>query len=83
MGISPGSRANNMYSPGCEKLTEVQLYMSVSCQPGSQVIRPSLTLKNLFLFSDLEVKAAKLENEKVFFSKLEKTRINNRVNKFY
>ena len=71
MGISPGSRANSMYSPGCE-LTEVQLYMSVSCQPGSQVIRPSLILKSLFLFSDLEVKAAKLENKKKFFFKVRK-----------
>ena len=35
----PGSYANNIYSPGCDKLTEVQLYMSASCQAGSRVIR--------------------------------------------
>ena len=27
-----GSRVNNIYSPGSDKLTEVHLYMSTSCQ---------------------------------------------------
>ena len=35
VGTSPGSHANNIYSPGSDKMTEVQLYMSASCQPGS------------------------------------------------
>ena len=35
----------NIYSPGRDKLTEVQLYMSTSGQPGSRVIRA---------FSDVE-----------------------------
>ena len=35
MQQQPGSRANNIYLPGSDKLTEVQLYMSTSCQPGS------------------------------------------------
>ena len=30
-GNSPGSRANNIYSSGSEKLTEESLYMSTSC----------------------------------------------------
>ena len=36
VGSSPGSHANNIYSPGSDKLTEVLLYMSASCQPGSR-----------------------------------------------
>ena len=32
--ISPDSRANNIYSPGSDKLTEVQLYMSTSSCPA-------------------------------------------------
>ena len=39
VGNSPGIRANNIYSPGGDKLTEVQLPMSTSYQPGSRVIR--------------------------------------------
>ena len=39
VGNSTGSRANNIYSPGSNKFTEVQLNMSSSCQPGSRVIR--------------------------------------------
>ena len=30
-GSSPGSRANDIYSSGRDKLIEVQLYMSASC----------------------------------------------------
>ena len=67
MGNSPGSCANNIYSPGSDKLTEVQLYMSNSCQPGSRVIRALSDVKKPFLFSDLVVKAAKSENEKRLF----------------
>ena len=41
VGNSPGRRANNIYSPGSDKLTKVQLYMymSTSCQPDNRVIR--------------------------------------------
>ena len=35
----PGSRANNIYSPGSDKLTDVQFYRSTSFQSGSRVIR--------------------------------------------
>ena len=38
-GKLPGSRANNIYSPGSDKLTEVQLYISTSWQTGSWVIQ--------------------------------------------
>ena len=68
LGNSPGSCANNIYSPGSDKLTEVQLYMSASCQPGSRVIQDlSGVEKPFFLFADLVVKTAKLENKKKFF----------------
>ena len=80
-GNSPGSRAN-IYSPGSDKLTEVQLYMSTSCQPGSRVIRAFSDVEMPFLFSDLAVKAAKSENKKAFTTS-EKTRISSRVNEFY
>ena len=33
----PGSYANNIYSTGSGELTEVQLFMSTSCQTGSRV----------------------------------------------
>ena len=59
---SPGSpvdseqcRANNIYSPCSDKLTEVQLYMSTSCQPGSQLIRAFSDVQKPFIFSDLTV----------------------------
>ena len=39
VGNAPGSRANNNYSSGSDKLNEVQLYISTSCENGSQVIR--------------------------------------------
>ena len=68
VGNSPGSRANNLYSPGSDKFTEVQLYMSTACQPGSRVIRG--------------VTDAKSENKKGF-SMSETARISSRVNKFY
>ena len=42
-----------MYSPGSDKLTEVQLYISTSCHPGSRVIRAFSDVEKLFLFSDL------------------------------
>ena len=65
MGYSPGSsRANNIYSPGSDKLTEVQLYMSISCQPGSRVIRAFSDVEKYIFFSGLAVKVAKLENKK-------------------
>ena len=62
VGNSPGSRANNIYSPGSGKLTEVQLYMSTSCQQGSRAFRTFSDVEKPFLFSDLAVKAAKSEN---------------------
>ena len=58
MGNSPGSRANNIYSPGSDKLTEVQFYMSTSCQPGSWVISALSDVDRPLLFSDLAVTAA-------------------------
>ena len=66
VGKSPGSRANNIYSPGSGKLTEKQLHVNFMLirQPGNPNL--SLTLKNLFLLSDLAVKAAKSENKKGF-----------------
>ena len=60
---SPGSCANNIYSPGSYKLTEVQVFMSTSCQPGSRVIRAFSDVEKPFLFSVLVVKAAKSENK--------------------
>ena len=40
---SPGSHVNNVYSPSSDKLTEVQLFLSTSCQPGNQVNKFLLT----------------------------------------
>ena len=47
---SPGSRANNIYSPGSDQLTEVQLYLSTSCQPGSRVIRALSDVEKFVFF---------------------------------
>ena len=69
---SPGSRANNIYSSGSDNLTEVQLYMSASCQPGSRVIRVFSDVKKP---SNLKIKEG--------FSTSEKVRIGSRVNRFY
>ena len=69
-GQTPGSHANNIYAPGSDKLTEVQLYKPFSCQSGSRVI-----VEILFIFSDLAVKATKLENKKKGFRTSEKARI--------
>ena len=44
----PGNRANNIYSPGSDKLAKVQLYMSTSCQPGSRVFRAFSGRKKAF-----------------------------------
>ena len=52
MGSLPGSRANNIYSLGSGKLTEVQWYMSTSCQPGSRVIGAFSDVEKPILFSD-------------------------------
>ena len=65
---SSGSLANNIYSPGTDKLTEVQLYMSTSCQPGNRVIRAFRDVEKPVLISDLAVTAAKSENIKRFFN---------------
>ena len=67
------SRANNRYSPGSDKLTEVQLYinqlitaaqlyMSTSCQLGSRVIRAVPDVEKAFF--NFAIKAAKSENKK-------------------
>ena len=82
VGNSPGSRANNIYSPGTDKLTEMQLYMSTSCQPGNRVIRAFCDVEKPVLISDLAVTGAKSEN-KIGFSMSEMARISSRVNKFY
>ena len=68
MGNSSGSGAISIYTFGSDKLTEVQLYMSTSCQPGSRVNRAFSGVKKPFLFSDLAVKAAKSENKKKIFN---------------
>ena len=62
-GNSSDSHANNIYSPSSDKLTEVELYMSTSCQPGSRVIRGFSDIEKPSLFSDLVVKAAKSEKK--------------------
>ena len=62
-GGSPGSRTNNIYSPGSEKLTEVQLYMPPSCQSDSRVIRACSDVEKPFTYSDLAVNGAKSENK--------------------
>ena len=82
MGKSPVTHKNNIYSPGSDKLTEEQLYLLTSCQPGSRVIRAFSGVKTPFLFSDLAVQAAKSENEKGV-STSETARISSPVNKFY
>ena len=46
MAIYPEA-VQNIYSRGSDKLSEVQLNMSASCQPGSRVIRAFLTLMTL------------------------------------
>ena len=81
IGSSPSSCANNIYSHGNDK-TEVQLYMSASCQPGSRVIQAFYDVENSFLFSTFAVKATKSKNKKGF-STSEKARISSRVNKSY
>ena len=83
VGNSPGSHANNIYSPGTDKLTEVQLYMSTSCQAGNRVIRAFRDVEKPVLISDFAVTADKSENKKKGFSMLEKARISSRVHKFY
>ena len=82
VSISTGSRVNNIYSPGSDKLIEVQFYMPISCQPGTRVIPAFSDVKKSSFFSDLAVKAAKSENKKGF-STSEKARISSRVNKIY
>ena len=73
-----------IYSPCSDKLTEVQLYMSTLCQPGSRVIRAISGVEKPFSFSDLAVKAAKSKNNKIkFFSTSEKARTRSWVNKLY
>ena len=67
MDNSPFSHANNNNLPGSDKLTEVPLDMSISCQPDGQVIQAFSDIEKPFLFSDLAVKAAKSENKKKAF----------------
>ena len=65
MDTSPDSLANNIYSPGSDKLTEAHLYisqlitaralvLSTACQAGSRVIRA---------FSDVEKPFSGLANK--------------------
>ena len=61
------------------KLTEMQLYMSTSCQPGSRVILAFTDVEKPFLFSDSVVKDVKSEN-KNSFSTSKKAHISSRVN---
>ena len=68
VGNLPGSRANNLYSPGSDKLTEEHLCMSSSCQLGSRVIRAFSDVEKPFFISDLAVSAAKSENKRRLFS---------------
>ena len=82
VGNSPGSRANNIYSLGTDKLNEVQLYMSNSCQPGNRVIQAFRDVEKPVLISDLAITAAKSEN-KIGFPMSKMARISSRVNKFY
>ena len=88
MDSSPCSVANNIYSPGSDKVTEVQMYMSNSCQPRSRVIRAFSELHSFFcfffffLFSDFAIKATKSENKKGFSISV-KARISSRVHKFF
>ena len=60
----------------------VQLYMSTSCQAGSQVIQAFFDVEKPFLFSDLAVKATKSET-KIGFLTSQKAKISSQVNKFY
>ena len=67
MDNAPGSRANNMHSPGSNKLPEVHLHISTPCLPRSRVIQAFSEIeKHFFLFSDLAVNAAKSEKNKLF-----------------
>ena len=70
VGNSPGNHANNIYSPGSDKLPEVQLYryMLTLCQAGNRVIRAFSDVQKPFLFSDLAVKAASQKIKKRFFN---------------
>ena len=68
MGNSLGNVQVTLFSPGSDKLTEVQLYMSLSYKAGSLVIRAFCDVEKPSLFSDLAVKTAKLENIKKLFS---------------
>ena len=47
---SPVRRANNIYSPGSDKLTEVQLYISTLCQTDSRVTRVFSDVEKSFLY---------------------------------
>ena len=76
-----GSRANNICSPGSDKLTDVIVH--VNFMSTRQPSKPGFSdVEKPFLFSDLAVKAAKSENKKGF-STSEKARISSWVDKFY
>ena len=82
MDSSPGSYANNIYSSGGDKLTEEQLYMSTSCQPGSRVIGDFSDVEKPFPFSVWRLKPP---NQKYIYKKTfstsEKVRISSRANR--
>ena len=54
MGNSSGSHANNSLSPGSDRLTTVQSYMSASCQISSRVIRAFSDVKKALLLSEIK-----------------------------
>ena len=49
------NHASNSSSPGSDKMTEVQLYMSTLCHLGCRVIRAFSDVEMPFLFSNLAV----------------------------
>ena len=74
-----GSHANNIYSPGSDTLTEVQLYMPTSCQTGSQVIRAFYDVEKPLLVMVWQLKSPNQKIKKGF-SMSEKAWISSRVN---
>ena len=64
VGNSLGSHANNIFSPVSDKLTEVQLYMSTSCKPGSRAIRAFSDVEKAFFY--FPIWQLKPPNQKTF-----------------
>ena len=66
VGYSPGRRAKNIYSSGSDKLNDVPLYMSTSCQLGSRVIPGYSDVKSLFYFLIWRLQPQNLKIKKAF-----------------